>query len=265
MDRTSRRGFGIAAILILIAAAALLGGGFWAYQKYGVPSFNKGAVCTDDAKQCPDGSYVGRSGPNCEFTACPPEPEGNGVSAPVPPDLWPYTRPSVSEDYTVGWKTYRSEKYGFEVKYPSTWTFSDYTKGFKNMITLSFGAGDYQEGILIDVNCWIDEPTQYWGFYSQIPKAEKQIHVAMVDTKVITSGDNFLIPLLKEGQYNFGGVTMRTTHPIVTYRYCGLQLYGTSLTKVQAVLDSFSFTQGFDATIENIVGDFQHSQHYITP
>ena len=27
--------------------------------------------CTADAKQCSDGSYVGRSGPNCEFAACP--------------------------------------------------------------------------------------------------------------------------------------------------------------------------------------------------
>lgn len=27
--------------------------------------------CTMDAKQCPDGSYVGRSGPDCEFAACP--------------------------------------------------------------------------------------------------------------------------------------------------------------------------------------------------
>lgn len=28
-------------------------------------------VCTADAKQCPDGSYVGRIAPNCEFAACP--------------------------------------------------------------------------------------------------------------------------------------------------------------------------------------------------
>jgi len=28
-------------------------------------------ACTQEAKQCPDGSYVGRTGPNCEFTACP--------------------------------------------------------------------------------------------------------------------------------------------------------------------------------------------------
>lgn len=28
-------------------------------------------VCTLDAKICPDGSYVGRSGPNCDFVSCP--------------------------------------------------------------------------------------------------------------------------------------------------------------------------------------------------
>ncbi len=27
--------------------------------------------CTMEAKECPDGSYVGRSGPNCEFAPCP--------------------------------------------------------------------------------------------------------------------------------------------------------------------------------------------------
>jgi hypothetical protein len=30
-----------------------------------------GVVCTMEAKLCPDGSYVGRSGPNCEFAPCP--------------------------------------------------------------------------------------------------------------------------------------------------------------------------------------------------
>ncbi len=28
-------------------------------------------ACTQEAKQCPDGSYVGRTGPNCEFSPCP--------------------------------------------------------------------------------------------------------------------------------------------------------------------------------------------------
>src|SRR5512146_3130686 len=30
-----------------------------------------GGVCTMDAKECPDGSYVGRVPPSCEFAACP--------------------------------------------------------------------------------------------------------------------------------------------------------------------------------------------------
>jgi hypothetical protein len=29
------------------------------------------AACTMEAKLCPDGSYVGRTGPNCEFEKCP--------------------------------------------------------------------------------------------------------------------------------------------------------------------------------------------------
>jgi len=30
-------------------------------------------ACTEEAKQCPDGSFVGRSGPHCEFI-CPTPP-----------------------------------------------------------------------------------------------------------------------------------------------------------------------------------------------
>ncbi|MEK7639282.1 MAG: hypothetical protein AAB388_03935 [Patescibacteria group bacterium] len=33
-------------------------------------------ACTMDAKVCPDGSYVGRVAPNCEFAACPSTPPG---------------------------------------------------------------------------------------------------------------------------------------------------------------------------------------------
>lgn len=42
-------------------------------QRANSPSQNKPqpTVCTDEAKQCPDGSAVGRTGPDCEFSACP--------------------------------------------------------------------------------------------------------------------------------------------------------------------------------------------------
>lgn len=34
-------------------------------------SFNQPVACTAEAKLCPDGSSVGRSGPKCEFSPCP--------------------------------------------------------------------------------------------------------------------------------------------------------------------------------------------------
>ncbi|MCX6708748.1 MAG: hypothetical protein NTW67_03850 [Candidatus Woesearchaeota archaeon] len=33
--------------------------------------WNKPVACTEEAKLCPDGSAVGRTGPNCEFAPCP--------------------------------------------------------------------------------------------------------------------------------------------------------------------------------------------------
>jgi hypothetical protein len=34
-------------------------------------NLGKPVACTMDAKACPDGSYVGRIAPNCEFATCP--------------------------------------------------------------------------------------------------------------------------------------------------------------------------------------------------
>ncbi len=54
-------------ILIFILA---LSGYFWtrSFEKVGVP---EPIACTMDAKICPDGTAVGRSGPRCEFAPCP--------------------------------------------------------------------------------------------------------------------------------------------------------------------------------------------------
>jgi hypothetical protein len=37
------------------------------------PPPDEPVACTMDAKVCPDGSAVGREGPNCEFAPCPGE------------------------------------------------------------------------------------------------------------------------------------------------------------------------------------------------
>ncbi len=35
------------------------------------PTADEQVMCTQEAMMCPDGSYVGRTGPKCEFTPCP--------------------------------------------------------------------------------------------------------------------------------------------------------------------------------------------------
>lgn len=48
------------------------------------PALSKDAVmCTMDARQCPDGSYVSRQGPNCEFAPCPGQSEEKEPSEPL--------------------------------------------------------------------------------------------------------------------------------------------------------------------------------------
>ena len=37
----------------------------------GQDALSEESVCTMDAKVCPDGTFVGRVGPNCEFAKCP--------------------------------------------------------------------------------------------------------------------------------------------------------------------------------------------------
>jgi len=48
---------------------------FAGYLNYSIwqssAKISKQVPCTMEAKLCPDGSYVGRTGPNCEFAPCP--------------------------------------------------------------------------------------------------------------------------------------------------------------------------------------------------
>lgn len=57
------RYFAALAVVLLIGAATYA---FWT-NKYAP----RQKACTLEAKLCPDGSAVGRTGPNCEFAPCP--------------------------------------------------------------------------------------------------------------------------------------------------------------------------------------------------
>jgi len=82
----------LAGIITIIFVAVILVGGVFVYQQN--QTQQNQIACTMEAKICPDGSAVGRSGPKCEFALCP--------------------------DYTVGWKTYTNTQLGLSFKYPAT-------------------------------------------------------------------------------------------------------------------------------------------------
>jgi hypothetical protein len=100
-------------LIILILMAALFGAGYF-YNKKSPP---ERSVCTLEAKLCPDGSYVGRSGPKCEFSPCPEVPKHadwktynqNGISFEYPenfstiyinPQDWPPQVNLIDEPYS---------------------------------------------------------------------------------------------------------------------------------------------------------------------
>jgi len=56
--------------IALIVVVILIAGSVW-YQMKNISSSTQSVACTQEAKECPDGSYVGRTGPHCEFAACP--------------------------------------------------------------------------------------------------------------------------------------------------------------------------------------------------
>lgn len=61
---------GFTPIIIVLMVLFLVGVGGTSYYFIN-KQFQKQTACTAEAKICPDGSSVGRTGPNCEFAVCP--------------------------------------------------------------------------------------------------------------------------------------------------------------------------------------------------
>ena len=74
----TQKGF-INIILAIVVFILTFAGTYFAMTQQ-IPSYtyiktnSSPIACTQEAKQCADGSYVSRTGPNCEFTACPNNP-----------------------------------------------------------------------------------------------------------------------------------------------------------------------------------------------
>lgn len=62
------------AITIVTILFLALGITFFYTNQTPAPAPADTVMCPMDAMECPDGSYVGRTGPDCEFAACPSTP-----------------------------------------------------------------------------------------------------------------------------------------------------------------------------------------------
>ncbi len=76
-------------------------------QFYGIPAKKRvppqySQACTQEVKQCLDGSYVSRTGPDCEFAEC--------------------AKLSIAQNDMSNWHTYRNEEFGFEMEFPAGWS-----------------------------------------------------------------------------------------------------------------------------------------------
>ncbi|HLP43786.1 MAG TPA: hypothetical protein VK145_00735 [Candidatus Nanoarchaeia archaeon] len=71
----------ITKIIVAIIVLLLIGGSYMVWKKGHLFTSNSSepVACTLDAKICPDGSAVGRTGPNCEFAMCPGENQDTDV------------------------------------------------------------------------------------------------------------------------------------------------------------------------------------------
>ena len=59
-------------ILLVVIVAILAGAGaYFVFTNKNATPAPDPIACTQEARQCPDGSYVGRTGKNCEFAPCP--------------------------------------------------------------------------------------------------------------------------------------------------------------------------------------------------
>ncbi|MFA6511948.1 MAG: hypothetical protein WCV86_02395 [Patescibacteria group bacterium] len=208
----TQRGFAFLPILLIIGGVVLVGIlGFVIWQ---LPSMtNTGntntvnvvvnantVACTEEAKLCPDGSAVGRTGPNCEFAACPGE------------------NTNTSVDLTADWETYTNDTYGYSIRYPKGWVYdamflesvvfnSESTGQWRLSIDMEPTARSVQENIDTPIHNSLGEATHLqgdeWERSARTIDGQQAIRIVVRelhpgdygDTKTLVVNDGFLYTL----------------------------------------------------------------------
>lgn len=165
-SRKGNKGMVLTIVLFLLVAGGVTAGFIYRSEISNFLGLGKveEAACTADAKQCPDGSYVGRVAPDCEFAECVTvetmsdcEKAGGGIKDIIECDDSVSRVCELSKDEacyvenlidgkcegefspkvlcdseeideevdTSDWQTYRNEEVGFKIMYPEIWEFSE--------------------------------------------------------------------------------------------------------------------------------------------
>lgn len=98
-------------MLIFLAAVLLAAASFLIWRSLSAPVANEPETlaCTQEAKLCGDGSYVGRTGPGCSFAPCPE------IKATTSPVTTVGQTPAIDQ---ASWKTLIDRQNGLIFKYP---------------------------------------------------------------------------------------------------------------------------------------------------
>jgi len=118
-------------VVLCVVAVVVIGGGTWLYFNQDGGEDGDQVVCTADAKECPDGSYVGRVAPDCEFAQCPSvevsdEPSENEVDSNTEE-----SETAIPEE----WSVYTNSEWKYSFEYPKNYTLLEEANGFKVSVT----------------------------------------------------------------------------------------------------------------------------------
>ena len=191
----------IGIIILLICLCGIIVGGYYFRDDIAnllnLKEETEKIDCMMDMKECPDGSFVNRIQPNCEFAECSTVADDKNVIDKV----------DISD-----WQTYRNKEHGFEMKYPIDWELrnkeeiknpvisvsgmpvlsQDSLGNEKEMISAGIIVVDNSAGKSLDDYSWIDE--------SEINDSKIEIEMEIIIPKTSFQVDS--IEAIKQGIYN---------------------------------------------------------------
>ena len=198
----------LAPAVVIIIAIVLSAGAYLSLNS------NKQVACTTEAKLCPDGSSVGRTGPKCEFAKCP-------AAKPTP---------TIAPLDTSDWKTYANSKYNLSFKYPND---LNVTEGLNN---ISIGN--------INVK---DVPKITFGDFTINPDSYPQCSPKTIEGTTCASAVKEFNLSTKEARiFNFGGgidnayTIVQIDNPKIEIK---MFMAGAGLSKIwDGIISTFKFT-----------------------